>query len=143
MHNEIIINAAAGETRVAILERSTFTELLIERQAERNVMGNVVKGLVTRVLPGMQAAFVNLGLERDGFLYVSDVINPVASMDGIDASEADVDGETAPEDVSAGNSPSSGDRSGSGRSRGRDRNQSDQPIDKLLTAGQELSLIHI
>ena len=72
MHNEIIINANAGETRVAILERSTFTELLIERHADRNVMGNVVKGRVNRVLPGMQAAFVDIGLEKAAFLYAGD-----------------------------------------------------------------------
>ncbi|MCP5045499.1 MAG: Rne/Rng family ribonuclease [bacterium] len=72
MQNEIIINADAGETRVAILERSTFTELYIERDNERSVVGNVIKGRVSRVLPGMQAAFVDIGLEKAGFLYVGD-----------------------------------------------------------------------
>ncbi len=72
MQNEIIINADAGETRVAILERSTFTELYIERDNERSVVGNVIKGKVSRVLPGMQAAFVDIGLEKAGFLYVGD-----------------------------------------------------------------------
>ena len=88
MHNEIIINAAAGETRVAILERSTFTELLIERQAERNVMGNVVKGLVTRVLPGMQAAFVDIGLEKAAFLYAGDYQPAKANGDGAPVSRS-------------------------------------------------------
>ena len=55
MSNEIVINASAGETRVGIIERNLFTELHIERSAERNVAGTVVKGRVTRVLPGMQA----------------------------------------------------------------------------------------
>lgn len=72
MQNEIIINADAGETRVAILERSSFTELYIERDNERSVVGNVIKGRVSRVLPGMQAAFVDIGLEKAGFLYVGD-----------------------------------------------------------------------
>jgi ribonuclease G len=72
MQNEIIINADSGETRVAILERSTFTELYIERDNERSVVGNVIKGRVSRVLPGMQAAFVDIGLEKAGFLYVGD-----------------------------------------------------------------------
>jgi len=72
MQNEIIINADAGETRVAILEKSTFTELYIERDNERSVVGNVIKGKVSRVLPGMQAAFVDIGLEKAGFLYVGD-----------------------------------------------------------------------
>lgn len=72
MQNEIVINAEPGETRVAILERSTFTELYIERDNERSVVGNVIKGRVNRVLPGMQAAFVDIGLEKAGFLYVGD-----------------------------------------------------------------------
>jgi ribonuclease G len=72
MQNEIVINAEPGETRVAILERSTFTELHIERDNERSVVGNVIKGRVSRVLPGMQAAFVDIGLEKAGFLYVGD-----------------------------------------------------------------------
>ena len=72
MQNEIVINAEPGETRVAILERSTFTELYIERDNERSVVGNVIKGRVSRVLPGMQAAFVDIGLEKAGFLYVGD-----------------------------------------------------------------------
>lgn len=72
MQNEIIINADSGEIRVAILERSTFAELYIERDNERSVVGNVIKGRVSRVLPGMQAAFVDIGLEKAGFLYVGD-----------------------------------------------------------------------
>ncbi len=72
MQNEIIINADPGETRVAVLERSSFTELYIERDNERGVAGNVVKGRVSRVLPGMQAAFVDIGLEKAGFLFVGD-----------------------------------------------------------------------
>jgi ribonuclease G len=72
MQNEIIINADHGETRVAVLERSTFSELHIERAQERSVEGSVVKGRVTRVLPGMQAAFVDIGLEKAAFLYAGD-----------------------------------------------------------------------
>jgi ribonuclease G len=72
MQNEIIINADPGETRVAILERSSFSELYIERDGEKSVVGNVVKGRVSRVLPGMQAAFVDVGLEKAAFLYVGD-----------------------------------------------------------------------
>ena len=72
MQNEIIINASAGETRVALLERGTFNELHIERDSDRSVGGMVVLGKVTRVLPGMQAAFVDIGLEKAAFLYVGD-----------------------------------------------------------------------
>ena len=138
MNKEMIISASGHETMAAILEDDEVVEIFVERDQSRSVAGNIYKGRVSKVLPGMQAAFVKLGLERDGFLYVSDVIDPVASMDGIDASEADVDSETAPGDVPAGNDPSGGGKAGLGRSRGRDRNQSDQPIDKLLTAGQEI-----
>jgi ribonuclease G len=72
MNNEIIVNASAGETRVALLERGTFNELHIERESDRSVGGMVVLGKVTRVLPGMQAAFVDIGLEKAAFLYVGD-----------------------------------------------------------------------
>ena len=74
MQNEIIINADLGETRVAIVERSLFAELHIERDRDRGVVGNVVKGRVSRVLPGMQAAFVDIGLDKAAFLYAGDYI---------------------------------------------------------------------
>ena len=70
--NEIIINVSAGEIRVAILEQGTVAELHIERDGDRSVAGMVAKGRVTRVLPGMQAAFVDIGLEKAAFLYVGD-----------------------------------------------------------------------
>ncbi|MEN8182586.1 MAG: Rne/Rng family ribonuclease [Myxococcota bacterium] len=82
MQNEIIINANAGETRVAILEKSQFAELHIERASARSVVSNVVKGRVTRVLPGMQAAFVDIGLEKAAFLYVGDYLTDPAAGDG-------------------------------------------------------------
>jgi ribonuclease G len=72
MRNEIFVNVGPRETRVAVREADQITELHIERSAERGVVGGVYKGRVTRVLPGMQAAFVDLGLERAGFLYVTD-----------------------------------------------------------------------
>jgi ribonuclease G len=72
MQNEIIINAELGETRIALLEKGQFAELHIERERDKSVVGNVVKGRVMRVLPGMQAAFVDIGLEKAAFLYVGD-----------------------------------------------------------------------
>jgi ribonuclease G len=72
MQNEIIINAERGETRVALLERSSFSELHIERDEDKSVVSSVVKGRVSRVLPGMQAAFVDIGLEKAAFLYAGD-----------------------------------------------------------------------
>jgi ribonuclease G len=76
MNKEMIISSTPHETRVAILEDDQVVEIFIEREHSRGVVGNVYKGRVSKVLPGMQSAFVDLGLERDAFLYVSDVISP-------------------------------------------------------------------
>src|SRR6186713_2277542 len=74
MTKEMIISSTPHETRVAIIEDDQVVEIFIEREHSRGVVGNVYKGRVTRVLPGMQSAFVDLGLERDAFLYVTDVL---------------------------------------------------------------------
>ncbi len=76
MNKEMIISSTSHETRVAILEDDQVVEIFIEREHSRGVVGNVYKGRVSKVLPGMQSAFVDLGLERDAFLYVTDVISP-------------------------------------------------------------------
>jgi Rne/Rng family ribonuclease len=76
MNKEMIISSTSHETRVAILEDDQVVEVFIEREQSRGVVGNIYKGRVSKVLPGMQSAFVDLGLERDAFLYVSDVISP-------------------------------------------------------------------
>jgi ribonuclease G len=73
MANELIINVTPQETRVALLEDRGLAELYIERTKDRGIMGNIYKGKVVKVLPGMQAAFVDIGLEKASFLYVSDV----------------------------------------------------------------------
>lgn len=73
MTTELIINTRHHETRVAVVENGTIAELHIERETGQELMGNIYRGIVVRVLPGMQAAFVDIGLERTGFLYVSDV----------------------------------------------------------------------
>jgi ribonuclease G len=73
MANEIIINVRPYETRVALLEDRVLAELYVERTKDRGIMGNIYKGKVIKVLPGMQAAFVDIGLEKAAFLYVSDV----------------------------------------------------------------------
>jgi ribonuclease G len=70
---DIVINATSRETRVAVLEQAVMTDLFIERPQERGIVGNIYKGSVTRILPGIQAAFVDIGLKKAGFLYVSDV----------------------------------------------------------------------
>src|SRR6187402_2365306 len=76
MTKEMIISSTTHETRVAILEDDQVVEVFIEREHSRGVVGNVYKCRVSKVLPGMQSAFVDLGLERDAFLYVTDVISP-------------------------------------------------------------------
>jgi ribonuclease G len=73
MPNELIIYVRHNETRVALVENGVVVELHIERKTGQELMGNIYRGRVVRVLPGMQAAFVDIGLERTGFLYVSDV----------------------------------------------------------------------
>jgi ribonuclease G len=73
MTKDLIVSSTPQETKVALLEDGATAEFFIEREAHRGVVGNIYKGRVTRVLPGMQSAFVDLGLERDAFLYVTDV----------------------------------------------------------------------
>ncbi|HQR29462.1 MAG TPA: hypothetical protein PLL32_03565, partial [Anaeromyxobacteraceae bacterium] len=69
----LVINAAGAETRVALVESGTIHEYYLERKREKGIVGNIYKGRVVRVLPGMQAAFVDIGLEKAAFLYVGDV----------------------------------------------------------------------
>ena len=73
MSSELIINTRPHETRVALIENGVVVELHIERKTGQELMGNIYRGKVARVLPGMQAAFVDIGFERSAFLYVSDV----------------------------------------------------------------------
>jgi len=73
MSSELIINSRSYETRVALVENGVVVELYIERDSGRELMGNIYRGRVVRVLPGMQAAFVDVSLGRTAFLYVSDV----------------------------------------------------------------------
>ena len=73
MYRRLIVNVAEHETRVALLENGTIAELFIERGDESNITGNIYKGKIQRVLPGMQAAFVDIGLEQAAFLYVDDI----------------------------------------------------------------------
>src|SRR3989454_5490825 len=72
MQKELIISTTPQETKLAILEDDELVEIYIERHRSQGIVGNIYKGKVTKVLPGMQSAFVDIGLERDAFLYVSD-----------------------------------------------------------------------
>jgi ribonuclease G len=166
MTKEMIISSSAHETRVAILEDDQVAEIFIERERQRGVVGNLYKGRVSKVLPGMQSAFVDLGLERDGFLYVSDVIASTEEFDRLETEEdepaATAGGNGTPpvapfEDTRAdvpasndyrkGRGHGPGERSaafggpaaaGRGR-RDRDRDKGPEPkIEELLKEGQEI-----
>jgi ribonuclease G len=112
IQSELIINANPVETRVALMEGGAVVEVFVERKGEAGgtVAGNVYKGRVSRVLPGMQAAFVDIGLERAAFLYVSDILEELEHMDD------DEDPETAR----------------------RERDREKERIQDLLKEGQEV-----
>ena len=122
MQNEIIINAEIGETRVALLEKGTFAELHIERERSTSVVGNVVKGRVMRVLPGMQAAFVDIGLEKAAFLYVGDYFESTL--------------ETGESEGEPGSRKSGG--RGGRNGRGRGSRSAPPRIDTVLHEGKEI-----
>ena len=89
---EIIVNATPLETRVALVEEGALTEIFIERESNRGTVGNIYKGRVSKVLPGMQSAFVDIGLERDAFLYVSDHFGSVEEYERFWGMEEGADG---------------------------------------------------
>src|SRR5690349_9239448 len=74
--NLLVINVDIRETRVALIENGIIAELHIERESSKGTLGNIYLGKVSRVLPGMQAAFIDVGLERAAFLHVEDLIRP-------------------------------------------------------------------
>ncbi|NOY85279.1 MAG: Rne/Rng family ribonuclease [Nitrospirae bacterium] len=74
MATEIVINVAREESRVALIENKVVTELYFDRKKERGIVGNVYKGKIVKVLPGMQAAFIDIGMEKAAFLYVADIM---------------------------------------------------------------------
>lgn len=115
MTKEMIISSNDHETRVAILEDDLVSEIFIERERSRGVVGNVYKGRVSKVLPGMQSAFVDIGLERDGFLYVTDVV-PGDEFDRLEA----------------------GDEENGSEARGKDKDREGPRIEELLREGQEV-----
>src|SRR3954447_18584547 len=87
MNKEMIISSGAHDTRVAILEDDQVVEIFIERENQRGVVGNIYKGRVSKVLPGMQSSFVDIGLERDAFLYVTEVVNTVEEFDRLESGD--------------------------------------------------------
>src|SRR6266849_2212489 len=122
----MIISSNRHETVVAILEDDLVAEIFVERERQRGVVGNVYKGRVSKVLPGMQSSFIDLGLERDGFLYVADVIDTLVEFDKLAGDD---------DDEAGGGSNGGG---GGGR---RERDRQDKPqqkIEELLKEGQEI-----
>lgn len=160
MAKEMIVSSNEHETMVAILEDDQVAELFIERERSRGVVGNVYKGRVSKVLPGMQSAFVDIGLERDGFLYVSDVVNTEAQFEQLEsdddddaaagagveplegdgaappAGEADTVG--APDTTGGGSWPAAAQNGGRGSRRRRDDVANGPRIEDLLKEGQEI-----
>jgi ribonuclease G len=82
MSEEILINVTPRETRVAVVENGMLQEVHIERTSRRGYVGNIYKGRVLRVMPGMQAAFVDIGLERAAFLHASDILRAAPAESG-------------------------------------------------------------
>src|SRR3989442_8130670 len=116
MTKEMIISSNGHETIVAILEDDLVAEIFIERERQRGVVGNVYKGRVSKVLPGMQSSFIDVGLERDGFLYVADVIDTLEEFEKLE----------------------SGDDDDEPKGRDRDRDKPQLKIEELLREGQEI-----
>lgn len=130
------MNVTPGETRIARLENGTVAELYVERAGDEQVVGNIYKGVVTRVLPGMQAAFLDIGLEKAAFLYVTDVIPDLFDAEEEDEEEeaenTELEGVT-PQQPEANKEPKN-DRGGRG---GRNRRRGPIPkIEDLLKEGQ-------
>ncbi|MBW3660975.1 MAG: Rne/Rng family ribonuclease [Gemmatimonadetes bacterium] len=115
MKREILVNVTPKETRVAILEDEQLVELLLDREEEERHVGDIYKGLVTAVLPGMQSAFIDIGMEKSGFLHVSDLASKNYAGDEDDEEEDN----------------------GRGR-RGRRRSSNGPPIQDVLKRGQEI-----
>ena len=80
MASEIVMNITERETRLALIENGQVAEIHLERTGERGIVGNIYKGRVIKVLPGMQAAFVDIGLPRAAFLYVGDIYHHVQDL---------------------------------------------------------------
>src|SRR5450756_339673 len=119
MNKEMIVSSNGHETMAAILEDDLAAEIFIERERHRGVVGNVYKGRVSKVLPGMQSSFIDIGLERDGFLYVADVVDTLDEFDKLAGDEDDDPKEAE-------------------KSRERDRDRPQLKIEELLKEGQEI-----
>ena len=96
LKEEILVNVTPREVRAALLENGVLQEVYIERAARRGLISNIYKGKVSRVLPGMQAAFIDIGLERTAFLHASDIFQPGGTENGsADHAQAEISISTA------------------------------------------------
>src|SRR6202795_5075579 len=111
MTKEMIISSNVHETIVAILEDDLVAEIFVERERHRGVVGNVYKGRVSKVLPGMQSSFIDIGLERDGFLYVADVIDTLDEFEKLEAGDEEDEAPKGPNGDPSGASASRSDSS--------------------------------
>ena len=122
MKREILINGSQRETRVAILEDDRLVELLVDRPDHRRTVGDIYLGRVEAVLPGIQAAFVDIGQEKSAFLHASDLLEPDEDEDPVEQAEeaeaADEEAASADASESAGPPPRSRDRRRRGRGNG-------------------------
>jgi ribonuclease G len=84
MSTDILINAGVHEARAALVENGVLQEVFLERASRRGLISNIYQGRVSRVLPGMQAAFIEIGLERTAFLHASDILDPRRPDGGLD-----------------------------------------------------------
>src|SRR5574337_730231 len=103
MKREIIVNSSIVETRVAVLEDGVLVELLIDDSKNKSIAGNIYKGRVLKILPGMQAAFVDLGLSKDAFLYVRDIFEDLEEYERLLnlGEDGEPGGEPSPEEPRA------------------------------------------
>lgn len=143
MKREILINANPRETRVAILEDEQLVELLVDRPDARRMVGDIYLGKVEAVLPGIQAAFVDIGTEKSAFLHASDVVQDESEEDEdeTEAGEngADEDGESPYADAqSSGTQVAGEERAGRGGSNGDSWRGKTPPIQDLVKRGQEM-----
>ncbi|MEE9274284.1 MAG: Rne/Rng family ribonuclease [bacterium] len=144
MSSKIIVNAEPYETRLALLENGAAAELYVERESEKSIVSNIYKGRVTKVLPGMQASFVDIGLEKAGFLYVNDVdtIESIENYRKIAAERAEEDVDD--EDLDFDSNGEDGDRNGAhefptaGLGRRNRRASKGRLIEDLLRDGQDV-----
>jgi len=126
MSEEILINVTPRETRVAMVENGALTEVFVERSSRLGIVGNIYRGKVSRVLPGMQAAFIDIGLERTAFLHASDIYR------------ADTNGGNGDTNVAANEKPGNG--TGASNGNGKDTNGKHEDISKLLYQGQTVTV---